>query len=232
MSVDRPELDRVLSCSTLPTLPSVGLQVLQLTRNPNVSAEQIAKVIETDPALSAKVLKTVNSSLYSLKDPCTTIRRSLGYLGLAAVKSLVLGFSLMDSTKNMGDAGAQGMDEYWRRTIYAACGARAILERFEDNGVAVRRVVAIGGIARKSPLVMQVCADVMQRPIAIVRSDQCCALGAAIAGAVAAGIHRDVTSAQRAMASRVERVVRPNRRAAKAYDALYAQYHALGAAQR
>lgn len=126
MSVDRPELDRVLSCSTLPTLPSVGLQVLQLTRNPNVSAEQIAKVIETDPALSAKVLKTVNSSLYSLKDPCTTIRRSLGYLGLAAVKSLVLGFSLMDSTKNMGVAGAQGMDEYWRRTIYAACGARAI----------------------------------------------------------------------------------------------------------
>ena len=126
MSVERPELDRVLSCSTLPTLPSVGLQVLQLTRNPNVSAEQIAKVIETDPALSAKVLKTVNSSLYALKDPCTTIRRALGYLGMAAVKSLVLGFSLMDSTKNMGEAGAQGMDEYWRRTIYAASGARAI----------------------------------------------------------------------------------------------------------
>jgi two-component system, cell cycle response regulator len=126
MSVDRPELDRVLSCSTLPSLPSVGLEVLRLTRNPSVSAEQIAKVIETDPALSAKVLKTVNSSLYSLKDPCTTIRRALGYLGLAAVKSLVLGFSLMDSSKNISAAGAQGMDEYWKRTIYSACGARAI----------------------------------------------------------------------------------------------------------
>ena len=110
MSSERPELDRVLSCSTLPTLPSVGLQVLQLTRNPNVNAEQLAKVIETDPALSAKVLKTVNSSLYSLKDPCTTIRRALGYLGLAAVKSLVLGFSLMDSAKSVG--GAPGMDEF------------------------------------------------------------------------------------------------------------------------
>lgn len=126
MSSERPELDRVLSCSTLPTLPSVGLQVLQLTRNPNVNAEQLAKVIETDPALSAKVLKTVNSSLYSLKDPCTTIRRALGYLGLAAVKSLVLGFSLMDSAKSVG--GAPGMDEYWKRTIYGACGARALAQ--------------------------------------------------------------------------------------------------------
>lgn len=112
-----------------------------------------------------------------------------------------------------------------------ACGARAILERFEDNGVAVRRVVAIGGIARKSPLVMQICADVMQRPIAVVRSDQCCALGAAIAGAVAGGVHRDIPAAQRAMASAVERTVRPDRRNAKAYDALYAGYRALGAAQ-
>lgn len=126
MTVAHPDLSRVLSCTTLPTLPSVGLQVLQLTRNPNVSAEQIAKVIETDPALSAKVLKTVNSSIYALKDPCTTIRRSLGYLGLAAVKSLVLGFSLMDSGKGVGNA--PGMDEYWKRTIYAASAARAIAQ--------------------------------------------------------------------------------------------------------
>jgi L-ribulokinase len=110
-----------------------------------------------------------------------------------------------------------------------AFGARAILERFAEHGVPVKRVVALGGIARKSPLVMQVCADVIQRPIAIVASDQCCALGSAIAGAVVGGAHRDVTAAQKAMASKAERTVTPNKANRKAYDAIYAQYLALGA---
>ncbi len=109
-----------------------------------------------------------------------------------------------------------------------AFGARAISTRFEDSGVPVKRVVALGGIARKSPLVMQICADVMQRPIAIVASDQCCALGSAIAGAVAGGAHASMAKAQQAMASRIERTVKPNAKNRKAYDALYARYQALG----
>lgn len=128
MITERPDLDRVLSCPTLPSLPSVGLEVLSLTRNPNVSVEAIAKVIEMDPALSAKVLKTVNSSIYGLKDRCTTIRRALGYLGLAAVKSLVLGFSLMESARGVTGDGGIDMDGFWRRAIYSAAGARTIAQ--------------------------------------------------------------------------------------------------------
>lgn len=109
-----------------------------------------------------------------------------------------------------------------------AFGARAIADRFADHGIPVKRLVALGGIARKSPLVMQICADVLQRPIAIVASDQCCALGAAIAGAVAGGAHSSMAKAQRIMASKIERTVRPNAKVKRTYHALYARYQALG----
>jgi L-ribulokinase len=109
-----------------------------------------------------------------------------------------------------------------------AYGARAIVERFVAEGVAVDGVVALGGIARKSPLVMQICADVLNRPIAVVASDQCCALGAAMAGAAAAGVHASLTAAQRAMASPLERTYKPRRAVATVYDRGYQQYLALG----
>lgn len=120
-------------------------------------------------------------------------------------------------------------------TVYRALveasvyGARAIVERFVSEGVTVSGVQAIGGIARKSPLIMQTCADVLARPVEVMASDECCALGAAIAGATAAGLHKDMASAQRAMASSVERTYRPNKKLARIYDAGYARYLALGA---
>lgn len=109
-----------------------------------------------------------------------------------------------------------------------AFGSRAIVERFVEQGVPVKQVAALGGIARKSPLVMQILADVLRRPIGVVASDQCCALGSAIAAATAAGLYPTMAKAAKAMASRIEHTYKPVPRRAATYDTLYARYQSLG----
>jgi L-ribulokinase len=110
-----------------------------------------------------------------------------------------------------------------------AYGARAIVDRFVEQGIPVERVIALGGIAARSPLVMQVCADVLERPIGVVASEQCCALGAAIAAAVASGCHPTMAGAQARMASPIARTYQPTAAHAQAYQAGYRAYRALGA---
>jgi L-ribulokinase len=110
-----------------------------------------------------------------------------------------------------------------------AFGTLAIVERFEREGIPVKTIVGIGGIARKSTLVNQVMADVLGREISIPGSDQACARGAAIFAAAAAGVHEDVHVAKSAMMSRVEKVYKPDKKAHEAYRALYDDYRTLGA---
>lgn len=110
-----------------------------------------------------------------------------------------------------------------------AYGARAIIERFKQEGVAINSVVAIGGISKKSDFVMQTCADVWNCPIEVLESEQSCALGAAIFAAVVGGVYPTVEDAQKVMASTVCKTYQPNAQAAAAYEALYQQYLTLAA---
>lgn len=122
--------------------------------------------------------------------------------------------------------------EIYRALIEAtAFGALTIIRRFEEYGVKVRDVVNCGGIAEKNPLVMQIYADVTGRPMKVSRSEQTCALGAAIAGAVAAGRraggHASVAAAQKAMTGVKKTVYRPNAAAHATYRRLYELYRTL-----
>jgi L-ribulokinase len=129
------------------------------------------------------------------------------------------------------DLGSTAPAVYRALIEATAFGSRAIADCFTTQGVAVRQVLALGGIASKSPLVMQICADVLGRPIRVVAANQCCALGAAMMAAVAAGHHRDVRQAQMAMGSGIAAEYRPVAARRRAYDRIYADYQRLGAAE-
>lgn len=128
----------------------------------------------------------------------------------------------------LGETLATTPAEIYRALIEAtAFGALTIIERIEKHGVPIREVVNCGGIAEKSPLVMQIYADVTGRPMKVSRSAQTCALGAAIFGSVVGGAHRSVEEAQRAMTGVKDRVYTPNPASARVYRELYAIYMAM-----
>ncbi len=117
----------------------------------------------------------------------------------------------------------------YRSLVEATCfGAKAIADRFTDEGARIDAVIALGGVARKSAFIMQTMADVLQRPIRVHRSDQTCALGAAMYAAVAAGLHTDVPAAMRAMGHGFEKTYYPDPARTDYYDARYRLYQQLG----
>ncbi|HRP62664.1 MAG TPA: HDOD domain-containing protein [Phycisphaerales bacterium] len=119
--------ETLLKNPRLPSLPTVAVKVLELTRGERTNLREIAKVVENDQALAAKILRTVNSSYYGLSKPCSSINQAMVYLGLNAVKSLVLGFSLVESVDGGGDHDVSfDYVDYWRRSIYSAAAARLI----------------------------------------------------------------------------------------------------------
>jgi L-ribulokinase len=102
-----------------------------------------------------------------------------------------------------------------------AYGTRSIVDRFVEEGIEVKKIVALGGIPQKSPLTVQICADVLDRPIAVVESEECCARGAAVFAAAVAGCHQSAEAAKQAMKSGILTEYVPDPKAAAAYRALY-----------
>lgn len=105
-----------------------------------------------------------------------------------------------------------------------AFGSRRIVEHMKAQGLHIDSVNGIGGISKKAPFVMQTLADVLNMPIRIVRSQQTCALGAAMFAAVAAGVYRDIMEAMKYMGADVEVEYKPDTRRARVYEILYKKY--------
>ncbi len=127
------------------------------------------------------------------------------------------------------DMGTQTTDIFHAVVESTAFGARAINECFEAQKVAINKVIAIGGISKKSPSIMQICADVLNKSIEVKESEQCCALGAAICGAVAADIYSSIPEAQESLASKTEAIFNPRKIQADRYDKRYQEYLKYGA---
>jgi len=109
-----------------------------------------------------------------------------------------------------------------------AFGSKMINERFISEGIRIDGVIAIGGVAKKNPFVMQIVSDVLNMPIKVAASEQTCAMGSAMAASVVAGIHKDIPAAQKAMGGGFEKEYRPNPERAKKYETLFRKYKELG----
>ncbi|WP_281227161.1 ribulokinase [Flavobacterium aquiphilum] len=118
----------------------------------------------------------------------------------------------------------------FKSLVNAICfGSKKIVDRFEEEGVRIDTVIGIGGVARKSPFIMQTLANVLNKPIKVAISDQAPALGAAIYAAVAAGIYPNVIEASQKMGSPFESEYTPQLDKVAAYNKLLLAYEQLSA---
>lgn len=126
------------------------------------------------------------------------------------------------------DLGSDAV-KIFRSIVEATCfGAKAIVDRFNQQGIPVKGLIGMGGVAKKSPFIMQMMADVMNMPIRIHKSEQTCALGAAMFAATAAGIYTKVEDAMEAMGQGFDAEYHPNAARAAIYAERYKQYQQLG----
>lgn len=116
----------------------------------------------------------------------------------------------------------------FKSIVEATCfGARAIVECFNQQGIPVKGLTGLGGVAKKSPYIMQVMADITGMPIRIHKSSQTCAAGAAMFAAVVAGIHPSVETAMKTMGQGFEKTYYPGRNQT-VYGKRYERYKQLG----
>ena len=109
-----------------------------------------------------------------------------------------------------------------------AFGSKAIVDRFKREGIIINEIIGLGGVAKKSPFVMQTLADVLNMPIKVATTEQTCAFGAAMFAAVIAGIYSNVEEAQKAMGKGFEKTYIPILENVNEYSKIYNKYLKLG----
>jgi diguanylate cyclase (GGDEF)-like protein len=125
LSLPQDILEILQSCRTLPSVPAVILQVLNLSQNPDISTVKLANVIARDPALTAKFLKVANSAWCGVRYEITTLDRAVNLVGLNGAMSLALSFSLVRGLQKTGNESFNHQ-AYWRRSVIAATAARSV----------------------------------------------------------------------------------------------------------
>lgn len=112
--------------SDLPTLPTVGLEILRLSRDPDASIEDLGNAISRDPALSVRVVSMANSPAYLRREPVSTVNDAAMVLGRQAISIVALSFSLAQGLERTGSPAGLDLDLLWRRSLTTAAVARHV----------------------------------------------------------------------------------------------------------
>ena len=155
-------MDRILASSNLPSVPLVALKVLELTQQEDVSIDDIAQVIQKDPALTAKLLQTANSPLFGLAKKVASIQQATVILGLRTVKVMALSFSLVDALRK-SQGGEFDYPTYWRRSLTSAAVAKLLAQRC--GGLRADECFVGGLLADIGMLAAYQCVGDVYRPV-------------------------------------------------------------------
>jgi len=116
-----PELQAQLeNCKSLPSPPGVASQIINLANDPEADINKIAKILSMDPAITTKILRIANSSMYAQQRKMENLRQAVVVIGLNATISLALSFSLLKSWQDDACEGRLDYPLYWRRALLAA----------------------------------------------------------------------------------------------------------------
>ncbi len=197
--------------------------VIDILSNTKITDEEtITKLIdELSTQFISELSRKANELPLSLSDPIATDwlngRRTPDANQL--LKSGITGLNLSTDAVML-----------FKTIVESTCfGAKAIVDRFNEEGVPIKGLIGLGGVAKKSPYIMQVMSDVMNMPIRIHKSEQTCALGAAMFAATAAGEYDKVDDAMIAMGQGFDTTYFPNESNTEFYNQRMEQYKKLGA---
>jgi len=147
-------LDKLIQqAGALYSLPMVAMEVVRLTGQEEIDTHALKKTIEGDPALTAKILRVVNSSMFGLSSEVRSLKQALALLGVQPLKLLVLGFSLPD--RMFADLAGVHLQRYWTASLTRAVAARGIAQSwFGDNRVSGDDAFIVGLLRSIGQLVL------------------------------------------------------------------------------
>ena len=186
----------------------------------------MASEIISDDKKAALIEEAEDSMLARLSDQSMALEEDTGITALDWVN----GRRTPDANQ-MLKAAIEGMDlgsdapSIYKALVEGICfGSKMIVDRFCDEGVRIDGIIGMGGVAKKSPFMMQTLANVLDMPIKVSESLQTCALGASVFAATAAGMFESVDVARESMASGFESEYQPQPEKVEAYKAVYDRY--------
>ncbi len=121
----------------LPTLPAVAVRVLEVTGSESSDAKEVVRLIESDPALTARILQLVHRADVGVHGEVSTVERAVVLLGFEAVRSAVLAISVFETFRDAGKPLASQFrrDEFWKHCVAVACAAELIAATLKDSSI-------------------------------------------------------------------------------------------------
>ena len=124
-------LPRILRSPQLPSLPAAAIRLLELSRDPGAGTGDFVKVVESDPAIAAKILKLSNSSFFAFRNPIGSVQRAVVLLGMNTVTSMALSFSVARQSTGKGKL-APYFERYWQQSVLQATAADVLADRIPN----------------------------------------------------------------------------------------------------